>query len=108
MTNPNFVLFCPPWEIERRIRLFFVIGEVELICGTMTIWCRSVTGNSISDHLVYFGIELMGETWRSCRIVMNPNIEKYGRTDLNGNFIFSKDPAILKLNSHSNVVSNLV
>ncbi|KAK9288907.1 hypothetical protein L1049_017376 [Liquidambar formosana] len=94
-----------------NVELGSLVYVVEKVCdssGEDPDCSRSVTGNSISDHLVYFGIELMGETWRSCRIVMNPNIEKYGRTDLNGNFILSKDPAILKLNSHSNVGSNFV
>ncbi|BBG93224.1 alpha/beta-Hydrolases superfamily protein, partial [Prunus dulcis] len=64
---------------------------------------RSVSGNSISDHLVYFGVELMAKTWRRCRIVMGPGVVEYSRTDLGGNFVLSRDLAtpVLKLNAMS-------
>ncbi|XP_022740878.1 lipase-like [Durio zibethinus] len=65
---------------------------------------RSVTGNSIFDHLNYYGVDLKCEQWRSCRIVMDPGVAKYGKTDLKGNFILSRDPAkhVLKMNTRSN------
>lgn len=71
--------------------------------------CRSVSGTSISDHLTYYGVELMGETWRSCRIVMNPALLEYSQKDEEGNFIIlSRDPAttLLKLNTKSDVENN--
>lgn len=62
-----------------------------------------MSGNSISDHLVYFGVELMAKTWRRCRIVMGPGVVEYSRTDLGGNFVLSRDLAtpVLKLNAMS-------
>ena len=55
--------------------------------------CRSVMGNSISDHLVYYGVELKDETWRPCKIVMLPGLLDHGRSDLEGNFVLSRDHA---------------
>lgn len=65
--------------------------------------CRSVKGNSISDHLVYYGVELMAKTWRPCKIVMGPGLLEHGRTDLEGNFVLSRDLAtpVLKLKAQS-------
>lgn len=62
-----------------------------------------MSGNSISDHLVYFGVELMAKTWRRCRIVMGPGVVEYSRTDLGGNFVLSRDLAtpVLNLNAMS-------
>lgn len=84
-----------------------VVYDVEKICdktGEDPTCSRSVTGNSIADHLVYFGVELMCKEWRSCRIVMERPLLEYGKTDDVGNFVFSRDPAtpIIKLNSQSN------
>ncbi|GLT76936.1 hypothetical protein SLA2020_485690 [Shorea laevis] len=81
--------------------------EVEKVCdgsGEDPTCSRSVTGNSISDHLVYYGVELMCETWRSCKIVHDPGLVEYSKTDLQGNFILSRDPAtpILKTETQSN------
>lgn len=56
---------------------------------------RSVSGKSVSDHLVYYGVELSSPAWRSCRFVMDPPLAaSYGTTDLNGNRVFSRDPEI--------------
>ncbi|KAM0962785.1 hypothetical protein ACFX2A_022343 [Malus domestica] len=81
-----------------------LVYEVEKICddsGEDPTCSRSVSGNSISDHLVYYGVELMAKTWRRCRIVMGTGVEGYSRTDLGGNFVLSRDPAtsVLKLNA---------
>lgn len=65
--------------------------------------CRSVTGTSISDHLVYYGVALMSGEPGTCRIVMDPPVMDYGTTDLRGNFILSRNPAtpVIKLNTDS-------
>ncbi|GKU85533.1 hypothetical protein SLEP1_g199 [Rubroshorea leprosula] len=94
-----------------NIGLESLVYEVEKICdksGEDPTCSRSVTGNSISDHLVYYGVELMCETWRSCRIVSDPLVAEYGKTDLQGNLILSKDPAtpILKMKTQSSEGSN--
>lgn len=72
--------------------------------STFAFYCRSVTGNSIADHLNYYGVDLMCQQWRSCRIVMDPRVAEYGETDHKGNIVLSRDPAIvdLKMNSQSN------
>lgn len=60
---------------------------------------RSVYGNSISDHLVYYGVDLKCENWRSCGIVMSSHVNEYGKTDSRGNVVLSRNPGspILKL-----------
>ncbi|GMH28432.1 hypothetical protein Nepgr_030275 [Nepenthes gracilis] len=51
---------------------------------------RSVMGKSISDHLVYYGVNLQAETWNSCRIVTDPRLARYRTTDHAGNIILSR------------------
>ncbi|WZZ22068.1 hypothetical protein YC2023_123455 [Brassica napus] len=61
---------------------------IEKVCdntGEDPTCCRSVMGSSISDHLTYFGVELMCETWRQCSIVMGREVESYSRRDSKGN-----------------------
>ncbi|XP_031274402.1 lipase-like isoform X2 [Pistacia vera] len=87
-----------------------LVYKVEKICdgsGEDPSCSRSVTGNSISDHLVYFGVELGCDTWRSCGIVMDTNIIDYKTTDFKGNFILSRNPATptLKLKTESDIGS---
>ncbi|KAF2539220.1 hypothetical protein F2Q68_00022424 [Brassica cretica] len=54
----------------------------------------SVMGSSISDHLTYFGVEMMCETWRQCSIVMGREVESYSRRDSKGNIFLSRiDPS---------------
>ncbi|OMO98417.1 Lipase, class 3 [Corchorus olitorius] len=84
-----------------------LVYKVEKVCddsGEDPTCSRSVTGNSITDHLNYFGVDLMCEQWRSCRIVMEPSLAAYGTTDHKGNFILSRDPSTLamKMNIQSN------
>lgn len=73
------------------------------------ILCRSVTGNSVTDHVEYFGVDLKGE-WRSCRIVMDHALLDYHRTDVEGNFVLSRDPGtpVIKLNTQSDAGANHV
>ncbi|KAJ8900671.1 hypothetical protein K2173_025448 [Erythroxylum novogranatense] len=94
-----------------NIGLGSLIYKVEKICdssGEDPNCSRSVLGDSISDHLVYLGAEMMGETWRSCGIVMNSRINEYGTTDVQGNIVFSKHltSPVLKLNTEVGVGSN--
>ncbi|KAJ7955052.1 Lipase [Quillaja saponaria] len=81
-----------------------LVYKVEKVCdgsGEDPSCSNSVTGNSISDHLAYYGVELCGETSRSCKIIMDPRIMDYGITDFRGNLVLSRDPAVplLKLNT---------
>ncbi|KAK6254552.1 hypothetical protein QUC31_016282 [Theobroma cacao] len=84
-----------------------LVYRVEKVCdgsGEDPACSRSVTGNSIADHLNYYGVDLMCQQWRSCRIVMDPRVAEYGETDHKGNIVLSRDPAMvdLKMNSQSN------
>ncbi|KAJ6722064.1 ALPHA/BETA-HYDROLASES SUPERFAMILY PROTEIN [Salix viminalis] len=81
-----------------------LVYEVEEVCdgsGEDPTCSRSVAGNSITDHLVYFGVELMCETWRSCGIVMDSLAKEYGKMDVKGNIAFSRD-SILRMKTDTN------
>ncbi|KAK8623857.1 hypothetical protein V6N13_065219 [Hibiscus sabdariffa] len=81
-----------------------LVYTVEKVCdssGEDPTCSRSVTGNSIADHLSYYGVDLKCQDWRSCKIVMDPQVAEYGKTDLKGNFILSRAPATL-VNTRSN------
>ncbi|KAI3713788.1 hypothetical protein L1987_72374 [Smallanthus sonchifolius] len=80
----------------------FLIYEVEKICddsGEDPDCSRSVSGNSISDHLTYFGVEMGCDTSSKCSIVMAPDLASYGKVDDYGNFALSRVPSkfILKM-----------
>ncbi|XVE65664.1 hypothetical protein DITRI_Ditri08aG0018300 [Diplodiscus trichospermus] len=84
-----------------------LVYNFEKVCdgsGEDPACSRSVTGNSIVDHLNYYGVDLMCQQWRSCRIVMDPRVAEYGKTDHKGNFVLSREPAtvVLKMNTGSN------
>ncbi|GAB4843569.1 hypothetical protein Ancab_013534 [Ancistrocladus abbreviatus] len=69
---------------------------------------RSVMGNSISDHLIYYGVNLQAETWNSCRIVTDPRVARYRSTDQAGNIILSRNTPVLKINTESDRSTNSV
>lgn len=52
---------------------------------------RSVSGDSITDHTKYLGIDMQADTWGSCRIVMDYSVLQY-QMDLAGNIVVSKRP----------------
>ncbi|PPD99855.1 hypothetical protein GOBAR_DD03108 [Gossypium barbadense] len=84
-----------------------VVYQFEKVCdgsGEDPDCSRSVTGSSITDHLNYYGVDLTFIRWRSCRIVMDPRVEEYGKTDDKGNIVLSRDPATLvpRMNTLSN------
>ncbi|KAF6136037.1 hypothetical protein GIB67_006929 [Kingdonia uniflora] len=88
-----------------NIGLDSLVYPVEKVCddsGEDPSCSRSVTGNSISDHLTYFGVELQAETWRSCRIVMDRLVVNYGVRDFGGNLVLSRDStaSLLEVNTH--------
>ncbi|KAL8201272.1 hypothetical protein R6Q57_012611 [Mikania cordata] len=83
-----------------NIGLGFLIYEVEKICddsGEDPNCSRSVSGNSISDHLTYFGVEMGCDTSSKCGIVMTPNYASYGKVDEYGNLVLSRVPSKLIL-----------
>ncbi|CBI26104.3 unnamed protein product, partial [Vitis vinifera] len=95
-----------------NIGLGSLVYTVEKECdgsGEDPTCSRSVAGNSIADHLEYYGVILHSESWNSCRIVMDPLVNEYIATDADGNFRLSKDPAVsvIKMNTRS-VVDQLM
>nr|XP_029124053.1 uncharacterized protein LOC105057718 isoform X3 [Elaeis guineensis] len=84
-----------------NIGLGSLVYMVEKVCdgsGEDPTCSRSVSGSSISDHLLYYGVELQADTWGSCGIIMNNGTVKDNsivrfETDLAGNIVLSKDPA---------------
>ncbi|XP_021904988.1 lipase-like [Carica papaya] len=89
-----------------NVGLGSLVYVVEKVCdgsGEDPTCSRSVTGYSIADHLVYFGVELMCKNWQSCRIVMDPRVRQHGKTDLKGNFVLSRVPStpILEMKAQS-------
>ncbi|PON80293.1 Fungal lipase-like domain containing protein [Parasponia andersonii] len=96
-----------------NIGLGSLIYTVEKVCdssGEDPTCSRSVSGNSITDHIEYFGVRLSGDAWRSCRIVMDHALVDYRLTDGEGNFVLSRDPAtpVVKLNTQSGAGGNHV
>ncbi|PKA57650.1 Phospholipase A(1) DAD1, chloroplastic [Apostasia shenzhenica] len=88
-----------------NVGLGSLVYNAETVCddtGEDPACSRSVLGISILDHLVYLGVELQADTWRSCGIVTNKNLDRY-RIDLSGNIVISRDQAapILELNSEA-------
>lgn len=64
-----------------------------------------MAGNSIMDHLRYYGVRLGGEEDPGfCRIVMDRGLAAHGTVDVDGNVILSRDiPAsVLRMNVESN------
>jgi len=74
----------------------------------LVILCRSVTGNSIADHLVYYGVDMGSDEPSSCRIVMDPYVQSASIKDSRGNIFLSKDPAtpLIKLRGQSDNQKN--
>ncbi|XP_072975529.1 probable feruloyl esterase A [Typha angustifolia] len=76
-----------------NVGLGSLVYAIEQICdgsGEDPSCSCSVSGNSISDHLQYYGISMQAETWGSCRIVMDYSVLQY-QMDLAGNVILSKN-----------------
>lgn len=83
----TYLVIAQPWKLNgnRNVRK----------AGTnyLAPLCRSVTGTSIQDHLVYYGVELMSGQPGTCRIVMDSQVVEYGSTDHQGNVVLSRVPA---------------
>jgi len=74
----------------------------------LVILCRSVTGNSIADHLVYYGVDMGSDEPSSCRIVMDSYVQNTNIKDSRGNLILSRDPAtpLIKLSGEGDNQEN--
>ncbi|RRT74899.1 hypothetical protein B296_00031048 [Ensete ventricosum] len=75
--------------IPISIRCMMFIMLITFSCAVE----RSVSGNSISDHLAYFGIEMQADTWGTCRIVFHGNVVQ-SQVDIAGNTVLSKRPGV--------------
>ncbi|XP_059648819.1 lipase-like [Cornus florida] len=87
-----------------NIELGSLVYRVEKVCdssGEDPSCSRSVAGNSISDHLVYYGVKMGCDAVSTCHIVMGPHVAAYGTKDVGGNIVLSRDPSnlFLKLNT---------
>ncbi|XP_051130098.1 lipase-like [Andrographis paniculata] len=78
---------------------------VETVCdgsGEDPTCSRSVPGNSISDHLVYYGVQMKcdDEEMTVCKILLDPSIAPYGKIDSDGNLLLSRNfsTPVVKLN----------
>ncbi|KAK4283549.1 hypothetical protein QN277_000489 [Acacia crassicarpa] len=72
-----------------------LVYKAEKICdssGEDPSCSRSVSGNSISDHLIYFGFPMHSDS-STCRFLMDPHVLGYSVRDQGGNLIFSREPA---------------
>ncbi|RDX69141.1 hypothetical protein CR513_51782, partial [Mucuna pruriens] len=79
-----------------NIGLGSLVYSVEKICdgsGEDPSCSRSVSGKSIADHLVYYGVDMGSDEPSSCRIVMDPHVQN-NIEDSGGSLILSRDPAI--------------
>lgn len=88
-----------------------LIYSAEKVCdgsGEDASCSRSVMGNSITDHLVYFDVNLQADTWNSCKIVRDSRLANYTTTDSAGN-IFLRKPAssILKMKTQSDTSADI-
>eukprot|EP00249_Psilotum_nudum_P004980 c18473_g1_i1 orf=854-1465(+) len=82
---PPYFPLLPEWSYHhfaREIWIYkLVLGslnyEVEWVCdssGEDPTCSRSVSGNSIADHLHYFDVDLHAETAASCAFVLGKNV----------------------------------
>lgn len=72
-----------------------LVYMVEKICdesGEDPSCSRSVTGNSIMDHLTYMGVNMEADSSDSCGIVFYNDETLHCHEDLAGNFVLSKWP----------------
>ncbi|GFY91597.1 alpha/beta-Hydrolases superfamily protein [Actinidia rufa] len=70
-----------------------LVYTVEKVCddsGEDPTCSRSVSGNSISEHLAYYGVKMGGES--TCKVIMDPRLAVYSTEDFEGNVILSRDP----------------
>ncbi|GAA0139597.1 hydrolase [Lithospermum erythrorhizon] len=119
--NHDIVPHLPPYythfpqktyhHFPREVWLYNIgIGSfvlrVEKLCddsGEDPSCSRSVSGNSITDHLEYYGVRLGCDDDRPCKIVLDPYLAPFASQDSEGNFILSRNlsaPA-LKMNGES-------
>lgn len=86
-----------------NVGLGSLVYSIEQICddsGEDPTCSRSVSGNSVQDHINYLGISMHAEASGSCRIVTGDNKLQY-KMDSDGNIVFSKQPGLSVDQLHS-------
>ncbi|XAR54525.1 Triacylglycerol lipase [Bertholletia excelsa] len=71
---------------------------------------RSVFGDSIIDHLEYYGIDLGGQTPDACAVVVDPRVAEYSIQNTAQNFILSRNSSAssIKLKVQSRIPRNFI
>lgn len=87
-----------------------LVYPVEKVCdgsGEDPSCSRSVAGNSVLDHLEYYGVHLGGDGSGVCRFVFDPQLDTYAMQDLDGNFVLTRNPSdsVAKMITKSNISS---
>ncbi|KAE8821818.1 Lipase [Hordeum vulgare] len=80
-----------------NIGLDSLVYPIEQICddsGEDPTCSRSVSGNSVQDHIHYLGISMHSESRGSCRIVTDDNMLRYKVGTVDGTIVFSKQPGL--------------
>ncbi|KAM0908175.1 hypothetical protein ACQ4PT_015624 [Festuca glaucescens] len=80
-----------------NVGLDSLVYPIEQICddsGEDPACSRSVSGNSVQDHLHYLGISMHSESRGSCRIVTDGNMLRYKIGAPDGTIILSKQPGL--------------
>ncbi|CAL4907831.1 unnamed protein product [Urochloa decumbens] len=79
------------------------VYSIEEICdgsGEDPTCSRSVSGNSVQDHIHYLGISMHADSWGHCRIVTDDKTIQ-SKMDPAGNIVFSKQPGLSVDELHS-------
>lgn len=88
-----------------NVGLGSLVYSIEEICddsGEDPTCSRSVSGNSVHDHVHYLGISMHAESWGHCRIVTdNSTLPQQYKMDPDGNIILSKQPGLSVNELHS-------
>lgn len=80
--------------VRRYMHNFWSICRLGILCVMFWFFkCRSVIGNSVQDHLSYYGVEFPTDDPATCWIVMDPLLVEYGSIDSKGNVKLFRDPA---------------
>jgi len=80
-----------------NIGLDSLVYPIEQICddsGEDPTCSRSVSGNSVQDHIHYLGVSMHSESRGSCRIVTDDNVLRYKIGTADGAIVFSKQPGL--------------
>ncbi|GAA0176494.1 hypothetical protein LIER_29475 [Lithospermum erythrorhizon] len=80
-----------------------LVLRAEKVCdgsGEDATCSRPVSGTSMSDHLVYYGVEMGCDTDSSCKMVMDPRVAAYASQDQLGNFILTRNLSSLALKTN--------